>query len=235
MNFNQLIKSDIAHRGFHSEQIPENSLKSFERAIELNYPIELDLHIIKDGTIIVFHDDNLKRMCSISKKVKELTTEELSSCYLKGTEETIPTFAQVLNLINGQVPIVIELKYDVLRHKLDKGVANLLKKYKGDYIIKSFLPSSVLWWKRHYPQTKRGLLIAVSNQSKKQLFLIEHLYWLLKPDFISYEKGYYNRKFLQKMGKKQLPILFWTIQNKEEYVEAKKYDAGYLIEKMEKW
>lgn len=235
MNRNIFNQQKIAHRGFHDEKIPENSLASFRNAIENGYPIELDLHIIKDGTVIVFHDDDLNRMASINKKVKDLTVIDLSTIYLKETKEKIPTFQQVLELVNGQVPLIIELKYDVKKNKIDRAVAKLLDQYPGDYFIKSFWPFSVLWWKNHRPTVKRGLLISYKNQKKLQIYLLEHLIWLLKPDFISCEVGFYERIFFKKMKKKNIPILFWTIYNKDEYDRASVIGNGYLVEKIGKW
>lgn len=230
-----LEQKKIAHRGFHNEQIPENSLAAFQKAIEKGYPIELDLHIIKDGTIIVFHDDNLKRMTEINKDVKDLEVSDLSTIYLKDSMEKIPTFSQVLKLINGQVSLVIELKYDVKKNKLDRAVAEILDNYHGEYVVKSFWPFSVLWWRIHRPEVKRGLLISIKDQKRYKTFLLEHLNWVLKPDFISYQVGFYNRKFIKKMRKKGIPVLFWTIYNKDEYHKASEFGNGYLVEKIEKW
>ena len=102
----------FAHRGYHCKErgIPENSMKAFRAAIARGYGIELDLHLTKDGRLAVFHDDTLERMCKRTETVEELTSLELSSCTLLDTDETIPMFEDVLTLVRGRVPLLIELK-----------------------------------------------------------------------------------------------------------------------------
>ena len=135
----------IAHRGMHNIKIgiPENSLKAFEKAIECKYLIELDLHILKDGSVVVFHDDNLKRMTGIDKKIADTTYDEIKNLKLQSTNNYIPLFKEVLKLISGRVPIIIELKYDTKVGLLETETMNILKDYKGKYVVKSFNPMTV--------------------------------------------------------------------------------------------
>ena len=109
---NKLREYDYAHRGLHDKKagIPENSMKAFQRAMELGYGMELDVHLTKDGGLVVMHDDSLKRTCGVNAMVKEKTMAELQECCLEGTEEKIPVLSQVLNIVNGQVPLLIEIK-----------------------------------------------------------------------------------------------------------------------------
>ena len=101
---------DYAHRGLHNDEIPENSLAAFEAACEAGHGIELDIQLSKDGEVMVFHDYTLIRMTGKEGKVCDYTAAELKSTSLKGTDQTIPTFAEVLDLVNGRVPILVELK-----------------------------------------------------------------------------------------------------------------------------
>ena len=112
-NLDFLSSNLIAHRGLHNDKYPENSLGAFKRAIRKNYIIEFDVHLLKDGTAVVFHDDNLYRMCGKRKKIKDFTYDELKKIKLLDTNYTIPTLDSVLKLIEGKVPIIVELKYDV--------------------------------------------------------------------------------------------------------------------------
>ena len=105
-----VVERCIAHRGLHNNNFPENSLGAFENAIKNSYPIELDVHLIADGTLAVFHDDTLARVCGKDGYVKNLTKSELKNYKLLGTEYCIPTLDEVLNLVNGQVPLLIEIK-----------------------------------------------------------------------------------------------------------------------------
>ncbi len=119
-NLQFLTENLIAHRGYHNMKagIPENSVGAFEKAIENHYMIELDVHILKDNKIIVFHDDNLERMTGVKKQLKNCTYEEIKDLKLNKTNYTIPLFEEVLKLIDGKVPILIELKTDVKVRKI---------------------------------------------------------------------------------------------------------------------
>ena len=102
-----LVKDYIAHRGFHNTENPENSLGAFARAIDFGYAIELDVQQIADGTIVVFHDYSLARMTGRDGYTKNLLKSELSEYKLNKTDFCIPTLMEVLDLVGGQVPILI--------------------------------------------------------------------------------------------------------------------------------
>ncbi|MBL0340609.1 MAG: hypothetical protein IPP71_06645 [Bacteroidetes bacterium] len=118
INANFIKTIPIAHRGLHTNDgiIPENSLAAFQKAIDENYLIEIDVHILADNQVIVFHDDNTKRMCGLDKKIRNLTFPEIKSLRLLETHHEIPTLLEVFDLVNGKVPILIELKTKI---KLD--------------------------------------------------------------------------------------------------------------------
>ena len=105
-----LKNSFIAHRGLHNDKFPENSLSAFENAVKNGFAIENDIHLLADGNVVVFHDDNLKRMCGDDKKINELTLEEVKQYRLKGSDEQIPTLKECLDLVDGKVPLLIEFK-----------------------------------------------------------------------------------------------------------------------------
>ena len=127
----------IMHRGSFSYKFPENSIPAFRESVSNHKMIELDLHILKDNTVVVFHDDNLKRMCDKDIMIKDLTYDELKNYKLKETIYNIPTFKEVLDLVGGHVLIDIELKFDVKDHRLENEVINILKNYNGNLYRKS--------------------------------------------------------------------------------------------------
>lgn len=104
----------IAHRGLfnNNSDAPENSLAAFRNALEHGFGMELDVQLTKDGKLVVFHDFDLKRMCGVHKKLTELTYAELEQYSLKNSTEKIPLFSDVLELVNGKVPLVVEIKVD---------------------------------------------------------------------------------------------------------------------------
>ena len=125
-----LTSSLIAHRGVHNDKIEENTLLSFKRAIEKRYIIEFDVHMLKDETLVVYHDYSLKKLTGVNKIIEDLTYNELKKIKLK-TGQMIPTLKEVLNLIDGKVPVIIELKGNLKPGKLEELVAQNLDEYKG--------------------------------------------------------------------------------------------------------
>ena len=127
-----LKKYRYAHRGYHDKPVvPENSLPAFRRAIERGFGAELDVHLLKDGTLAVFHDSDLKRCANVEGEIEDLTLDELKQLRLEGTDEQIPTFDEVLALFEHETPLIIELKTARGNHMaLAKAVCERLDTYK---------------------------------------------------------------------------------------------------------
>lgn len=212
----------IAHRGIHNEAIPENSMKAFSLALKKNIPVEFDVHILKDKNIVVFHDDNLKRMTNKDKFIKECTYEEIKDLKLKNTNEKIPLLKDVLKLVDGKVLLDIELKMDVTDHSLEDGLIEILKDYNGEVILKSFDYRKVKYLKKH-TNYKIGLLIKRMSGFKD--FIIRNINFniLIKPDFLACNKNMLDCKSVKTFKK---DIYIWTIKNKDE---LKIYKSDYYI------
>lgn len=226
-----LCSNLIAHRGLHNDKYPENSIGAFKRAIRKNYIIELDVHLLKDDTVVVFHDDNLYRMCGKNKKIKDYTYPELKKLKLLDTNYTIPTLEHVLKLIDGKVPIIVELKYDLKVGLLEEKVCELLDEYNGDFCVKSFSPLSIMWFKKNRPNYIRGLLI--SNRSKKFREKLMHSFipfWMCKPDFISCNYLLYKKRIIQKFMRKH-PVIAWTVRSENTYNKYKDKFSNMIVEK----
>ena len=225
-----LKQNIIAHRGVHNQEkgIIENTLEAFQKAIEKNYNIELDLHCTKDGEVIVFHDDNLKRITGMDKDVKDATFEEIQELSI------IPRFSDVLKLVDGKVPILIELKTDNKVGILESKTMELLKNYKGKYAIQSFNPFSIMWLKNNFPNVVRGQLVSKfenekMNTIKKWLLKNMVFNFLAKPDFISYHIDDLSYQEILSIKKKRL-ILGWTVRTKEKYEELNSYYDNLICE-----
>ena len=145
-----LKDSLIAHRGVHIDA-PENTINAFKEAVKKKYIIEFDVHLLKDNTVVVFHDDNLKRMTGQNKKLKDCTYEEIKDLQLLDSNDYIPTLKEVLKIINGKVPIIVELKSDRKVGLLEKELVKQLDKYKGKFCVKSFNPLSIRWFRKNKP------------------------------------------------------------------------------------
>lgn len=186
-----------AHRGLHNTDgtAPENSLPAFRLAAEHGYGIELDVHITKDDKIIVFHDDDLLRMCGVDAKTEDFTYAELQQLSLAGTEHRIPLFTEVLEVYAGAGPMVLELKTGPRKYELCEKTYALLQGYVGDVCIESFDPRIVRWWKKNAPEYIRGQLAQPAEfyeeQPKILAFALAHSLtnFMGRPHFIAYKLG----------------------------------------------
>ena len=234
-----LVDKYIAHRGFHNlTDSPENSLKSFQNAIDYGYAIELDVHLISDGTIVVFHDNNLKRMANADGYVENLKKEDLEKINLLHTNEHIPTLEQVLNLVNGRTPILIEIKNTGKVGELEQKLLTTLRKYKGEFAIQSFNPYSLEYFKRYAPHILRGQLSSFFKNNKelsffKKIFLKRMSFnkKISKPHFISYQAENLPNRFVNKFS--NLPVLAWTVRSQQQYEKIIKYCDNIIFESFE--
>jgi glycerophosphoryl diester phosphodiesterase len=223
----------IAHRGLYTNLIPENSLLSFQKALENNYAIEFDLTITKDEKVVVFHDENLFRLCGINKNIEEVEYSYLKELKLLKSEETIPLFENLLTLVEGKTALIIEIKKHNKIGVLENTVIKLLENYKGKYCICSFDKNILTWFKNNNPHLKRGLIFE-SNPKKfekynKILFLYK--YYKTKADFISLDYKLLDSSVYDFCKKNNLELITWTIKNKEDYENIKKKVNGVIFEK----
>lgn len=231
-----LISSIIAHRGLYNNEkgIIENSIEAFELAISKKYIIELDIHILKDGTVVVFHDNNLKRITNYNKDIKDCTYQEIKELKMYNQNTFIPKLEDVLTLINGRVPILIELKYDMPTGMLEEKVMQILNNYQGKYAIQSFNPLTLKWFKKKYPNVIRGQLSCDFKDEKNifKKFILKNMLFnfITKPDFISYCVDNLSLKEIQKIKKKSM-ILGWTIKEKRVYEKLINYYDNLICEK----
>lgn len=229
-----LVETPIAHRGLHDKVSPENSLSAFSKAIEKGYAIELDVQLLSDDTVVVFHDDSLSRMTGNDGYIKFLNKEDLKVLKLAGSKEHIPTFEEVLKLVDGKAPLLIEIKNQFKVGKLEQKVIDMLKNYKGEFAIQSFNPFSLQYIKNHAPNFLRGQLSGYFKGEKLawiKKFLLKRMSFnksTSEPNFISYDASTLPNRFVRKF--KKLPLLAWTVRSKEEYLKVIKYCDNIIFE-----
>ena len=214
-----------AHRGLHDNksEAPENSLPAFRLAVENGYGIELDVQLTKDEKVVVFHDNTLKRVCGIDSPVNAYTYEELQEFSLFRTGEKIPLFSEVLKIIDGKVPLIMEIKMVDSKTRVCELADVLLKDYRGVYCMESFHPFAVRWYKKHRPEVVRGQLSAAfGREGEKESAAMVLVHYLLtnfatKPDFIAYShRGADNlSRQLCRYLYRNLAVA-WTIRSQEE-------------------
>lgn len=236
--FNQenfLIDKYIAHRGFHNEENPENTLGAFSRAIEKGYVIELDVQLLKDNTVVVIHDNKLSRLCGEDRYISNSTLEDIKDLRVLNSKYSIPTLKEVLELVDGKVPLLIEIKNNLKVGELESKTYELLKDYKGEFAIQSFNPYSLEWFKKNAPNILRGQLSSFFKGENlsfiKKIFLKKlRLNKISSPHFISYKAEDLPNKYCNRTN---LPILAWTVRSQEEYMKVVKYCDNIIFEDFE--
>ncbi len=187
-----LADHHYAHRGLWNEERPENSLAAFHAAVEKGYGIELDVHLTKDGRLIVHHDDNLVRMTGTDLRIAQSTLAEVRACHLPNGEP-IPTFDEVLDVVDGVTPLIVEVKDEGNVPALCAALNERMQSYQGPWCMESFMPGAVKWFRIHAPQVIRGqLAFAKWDETAKLTIRNIGIASLLqnafsRPDFVAFE------------------------------------------------
>ena len=237
-NLAWIKESLIAHRGLHSKDktVPENSISAIKKAIDKGYGIEIDINVLGDGNVVVFHDNNLKRLCGIDKYLKDLNYNDIKEMKLLNSEEKIPLLKEVLELVNGQVPLLIELKPKGDNRLLFKSFIKTIRDYKGIYAIHSFSPQIVYWFKKYHPEIIRGQITEYFKDdlkiSKFRKYLMKSMAFnfITKPDIINY--GIYDlpNKYCDKLHKKGMVIIAYAAQNQKDFDMVKTHYDNSVFE-----
>ena len=228
---------NLAHRGLHGEGAAENSMTAFRRAKEAGFGVELDVRLSKDGELVVFHDDTLARVAGVEGRVDELTLAELRECRLSGTDDRIPTLREVFDLIDGSIPILIEIKEKIGSSAVTRQLLAELKSYDGPYIVESFDPMAISAFRKGRREVPLGIL------SRRFCDMKEHkgspLYFALQnmlfnflsvPDFVAYRHSDANTLSL-KLARSLFGTVTvaWTTRSAEEGEAAKKNGFDCII------
>ncbi len=222
-----------AHRGLFGKEkdVPENSLFAFRRAVETGVGIELDVQLSADGEVMVFHDEHLLRMTGVDASVYEKDVAFLQTLALGESQETIPTLQEVLKLVDGKVPLLIEIKSDHAWREVCEKTALLLDAYAGAYMVESFHPFVVAWFRQNRPCVVRGQLSARLWKEKHMRtishFIVQNLLlnFYARPDFVAYDVR--DRGALSfRLTKLFRPYtLAWTVRDGADYKNARRFDS----------
>ena len=196
-----LLGRHYAHRGLWTTNEPgeanrpENSLAGFRAAAEAGYGIELDVHLTRDGHLVVHHDDSLKRLTGTDIRIAESTLAEIRACHLPNGEP-VPTYDEVLDVVAGRIPMIVEVKVENRNQAaLCKAVYERMQRYDGPWCLESFDPWAVAWFRRNAPEVIRGQLASDNAFRGKTLKLwLRNLgmasmlqNWWARPDFIAFD------------------------------------------------
>jgi glycerophosphoryl diester phosphodiesterase len=225
----------IAHRGLHNDERPENSLAAFAAARDGGYPVELDVHLSIDGHVVVFHDRTLERMTGQSGLVAQTTAADLQRLRLGKSAEPIPLLLDVCELLQGAVPLLIEIKNRGAVGPLEAAVTNVLAAYSGDCAVQSFNPRVVRWLQQHTPHILRGQLSERYRDSdlspfRKLLLRTMVLNSVTRPHFIGYDATAIPSWPVGLARKQGLPVLAWTVRSAAEQQRLRPFVDNIIFE-----
>lgn len=240
-----LLTKPITHRGLHdvTDGRPENSVEAIDAAIAAGYGIEIDLQLSKDGVAMVFHDYHLGRLTAESGAVAQRTAAELGRIPLTGGQAGIPTFAEVLERVDGAVPLLIEIKdQDGEMGEnvglLERAAAADLEGYEGDVAVMSFNPHAVIAFGEAAPAIPRGLVTSAfdpQDWAPLPARVCDHLrdipdYDRTGASFISHEGPDLARLRVADLKADGAHILCWTIKSAAQEAEARKVADNVTFE-----
>jgi glycerophosphoryl diester phosphodiesterase len=211
-------------------------MSAFSAAVERGYGIELDVRLSSDGKLVVFHDDDLDRVTDGKGPVASYTAEQLGKINLGDTEDTVPLFSDVLALVDGKVPLLVEIKEDHGSYAVTEAAAQMLSTYKGPFVVESFNPLSLWRFSKILPNVPRGILSEdfLTNEKRRTplFFLLKNMLlnrWA-KPSFIAYNhKHSYTLAFKLTTRFFGAPSFAWTTRSADEEKAARKNGFDTVI------
>jgi glycerophosphoryl diester phosphodiesterase len=236
----------IAHRGLHDARrgVVENSLPAFWAAARGGFPAELDVRLLADGEVVVFHDRDLDRLTGESGPIASRTSREVKAVYLAGAgaaedpradDARIPLFGEVLDLVAGSTPLLIEIKIEETVGPLESAVMRALDGYRGPFAVQSFRPGTVRFWRDHAPDVPRGLLSGdfrdeqMDDDLRLRLQNLEAMEGC-EPDFIGYDVRLLPFEPVQRARVAGRPVLGWTVRSAEEETRALAHCDNIIFE-----
>ncbi len=218
------LNARFAHRGLHDikKGLVENTLPAFAAARDEGFGMELDIQFSKDMQLVVFHDSDLLRLAGDPRRVRQLTLAELKAIPLAGIDSArIPTLREVLDTVDGKTPLLIELKNGPDNAKLCQSLMDMLEDYEGEYIVESFNPLIVAWFRFHAPKVVRGQLVGPLKSYRPTVNGIAAFFMagllaniVSRPDFVSYDANaqrFFSPHFQRFMFR--TPMAAWTVRD----------------------
>ncbi|MBQ3235730.1 MAG: hypothetical protein IJA97_06195 [Clostridia bacterium] len=227
-----LYSTPITHRGLYDENYPENTKPAFEQAISLGYGIEMDVQMTLDNVLVVYHDNNLKRVCGVDKDIRDITYEEVKTLRPGGKDYPIMTFREFLDFVDGRVPVLVEVKHQK-RKGIEKLVVDELKNYNGKFAVQSFNPQIVYRMTKLAPKFIAGVLVTREKSSLAP--------WIINKLIHAFAFKLYIKFNFLSLRAQDLPVSYkrtgkykviaWTVKTEEDLKNAEKYADNIIFEK----
>lgn len=231
-----ITTTPIANRGLYNDEFPENSIGAIKNAIAKGYGVCVDVRALADNTIVVFHDETLGRLTNTDGFINNCTYNDIEDLKLNKTQEKIATLEEVLTTINGQVPLLVDIR-NMDKVSYEKHVWKILQNYKGEYAVVSANPYSLEWFKLNAPKVKRGQVSSFYKHSDLP-FNVRFAYKRMRynknisePNFIIYKADDLPNRFVKRY--KDLPLLAYHVNNAETYNKVKKHVNNVVFEGFE--
>ncbi len=228
----------FAHRGMHGPGRPENSIAAIEAAADLGWGVELDVRVLADGTVVVFHDDDFHRMTGVAGAVANATYLRASRLRLKGFGfHTIPKLSTILSLIRGRAPLYVELKPAASpAGALADAVAPLLTRYRGPVLAASFSGLCLQRLASLAPALPRCLIVGptlppgpeADAQLRREKSLFDHA----KPHAVAAHLTRGDDPWLESLRRRDVSRLAWTVTSRRELAQAETWANGFVMERL---
>jgi len=223
----------FAHRGLHMQRRVENSRAAFQAAIDAGQGIECDVQASRDGEVFVFHDYALDRLTDAAGAVADRLARELDAITLSGTAETLPRLSEMLALVAGRVPLLIEVKTKArLVGPFCMAIRRVLEGYGGPAVIMSFNPEVSRWFALHAPGIVRGLVVTEEGKRGLRGRIERHWsLWRARPEFLAYDIRDLPSKFAAAQRSRGIPVLTWTVRTQAQEETARAHADQIIHEK----
>ena len=222
-----------AHRGLHGEGVPENLLAAFAGAVERGMGVECDIQRSRDDAAMLVHDWELERLTGVTGPTASYSADELAQIAFLDSEHKLARLDDLLALVGGRAPILIEIKsrrrYDVEESCV--AVRDALRGYDGRHAVMSFDPRVSRWFRRHSPQTVQGLVMREDDIGMTQKAWQRHMaLWVARPEFIAYHVAALPNPMVSSLRDAGMPVLTWTVNSPELLAHARRYADAPVAE-----
>ncbi len=241
----EFLGKPLTHRGLHdrSKSVIENSPSAVRAAVAAGYGIEIDVQLTSDGAAMVFHDERLDRLTPESGPIRGWAARDLVNVTLTGSDETVPTLPEVLEIVAGQVPLLIELKDQSggtgsSPDELERAVAHALQGYTGPVAVMSFNPHMVANLAKRAPSVPRGITTNGYNEKEWPDLTSDTLHYLREismfdavgASFISHDWHDLAAPRVLELKAKGIPILCWTVKSAADEAQARRVADNITFE-----
>lgn len=232
-----LVDTPIAHRGLHGPGTPELSQTALLRAVQAGVAIEIDVRLCQDA-VVVIHDEDTSRVTGVRLVVADSNLIELQALTVIGSDKPLPSLDEALTIVQGRVPLLIEVKHRIPAEQIGPAVLASLSGYPGAWAIQSFDPRIIRWFRRHAPVVLRGQIAGdLSREGLRPLrrFVLETMIYnfVTRPDFLVWDAdGLPNRLVNLWCAALNCPVLSWTVRTEEQLARARAAGAGVIFENL---